>query len=107
MTFAPENPHPNPKPNSSAIISEVLTHWEITDRDNPSLKRYYLLHWSSEFFLHADYWGVITHQGLEYHIIYHNCLREHLTAVKDVALSFRKLGFMPYGYVLVKPIYKD
>lgn len=88
------------------IYLAILDYWVIPPALKDRLDKYYLLHWEKDYFFNQSLTGRIVHQDVEYLVLYHQCLPLHMTRadVKQVALSFRKLASMPYGYVLVKPI---
>lgn len=85
------------------MITEVLTQWTLPPNIIDRLDKYYLIKWECDVFNLYSKSSVIRHQGITYQIIYHDCLPEHFQHCTHVAMSFRKLAYMPYGYVLVKP----
>lgn len=89
-----------------SITSQVLTSWDISPKYIPQLERYYILHWSGEYFsnLYYNSFARFDHQGITYTMIFYKGLVNETLAASKVALSFRKTYGLAMGYVLVKPI---
>jgi hypothetical protein len=77
--------------------------WELSPEQREQLDRYYILHWTSSYFLghNPRYYETINHQGTVYKIVLYKCKWEDLSKVLDVRLSFRKNKEHKTGYVLV------
>lgn len=88
------------------IIHGYLRTWNIPSHTRKYFDKYYLLHWSTEYFLASRlaYGNIIEHQGENYFIVLHKCSLEELTKCETVQLSFRKLENKLFGIALVRPL---
>lgn len=88
--------------------SAILQDWYLPPEFKYRLEKYYLLHWQREYFEEQSFAGagMITHQGVEYLIVYYNTTPLILTKYQEVKLSFRRFDSKQYhyGYVLVTPL---
>ncbi len=87
-------------------IHSYLREWNIPAYTRKYFEKYYLLHWSSQFFIgnRLAYGNVIEHQGENYFIILHKCSMDEIALSEQVQLSFRKLENKLFGIVLVRPL---
>lgn len=77
-----------------SILAEAITSsWHLPNHLKRQLAKYYILRWSRSYFrlqpeLHQD---IIWHQGICYHVSYHECSYNDVTCAdsKQVWLSFR------------------
>jgi hypothetical protein len=86
------------------LMNDVISKWTLDAWQRSHLSNYYILHWSTPYFLAQSNKASLNHEGIEYLILYHKCMVAYIKEHDQVALSFRKLKSFPYGYVLVKPI---
>ena len=87
------------------IRSQLMKEFRLNKSLVSFLHKYYLLHWSGEYFQKQFYTkgGRISHQGEEYIMVFIDEPRTILSAPK-VQLSFRKLySTDAHGYVLILP----
>ena len=100
-------PPPNIIPKSP--LSNILQSWEIPAPEHDRMDRYYLLSWKSDYLFETlnnfptNSLSHLTHQEIEYNIIYHQCIPKTLHAYTDVLLSFRRINGWERGYVLIRP----
>ena len=88
------------------IRTQLIREFHLSSNIYRLLHKYYLLHWSGEYFQKQYYTkgGRIVHQDEEYILVFEEDPRKILAATK-VALSFRKLySADTHGYVLVKSL---
>lgn len=85
---------------------KTFSMYSKTARTN--LSHYFLLHWTSEYFLDSldgPDKSYITKDGIRYYVIYQEFLSpEHIATYKNVRLSFRKPHFLEAGFVLVRSV---
>jgi hypothetical protein len=89
---------------AQARLSSVLSKWSLDHEEQTILDKYFILYWETRHFQSLSRIGTITRQDIDYHIIYHQCLPNALDNHPYVALSFRRINSMTYGYVLVKGV---
>ena len=92
---------------SSEEYKLVMTQFHLSQELGAKLEKYYLLHWSTEYFLEtALRYTTIIHQDKEYLILYEKDNLKDVIRSKNVAVSFRFLGngISNYGYALVKKV---
>lgn len=87
-------------------IHEYLREWNIPQYSRRYFEKYYLLHWSTPYFIgnRLAYGNVIEHQGENYFIVLHKCSMDEIAICEQVQLSFRKLENKLFGLVLVRPL---
>lgn len=87
-----------------SLASELLTEFNLSPRYVDRLEKYYVLHWTGEWFERCNLSGIISHQGIQYAVCYYKCNLRDASEAKQVAISFRKLAdpFYPLGYAVVK-----
>ena len=88
------------------IPAPILNSFELHPELASTLDRYYLLHWSGEYF--QSLYSVsprFNHQGIPYQILFHQGDVAGVLSATKVAVSFRYLG-SPYshGYALVRAV---
>jgi hypothetical protein len=88
-----------PKTSRLSPLSEFLTQWEVSEKAQKELDRYYLLYWQGNYFWSQNQTGELEHQGEHYQIIYHGCLPRDIRFNTRVALSFRLLEKDKYPYL--------
>jgi hypothetical protein len=97
---------PLPKyPPSSSTISHTLFSWVIPEIERERLDRYYLLKWESQYFYgnHSQF-STITHQNVEYNVVYlNNHTPKTLLSHTHILLSFRRVNGWERGYVIIQP----
>ena len=90
-------------PPPSSLISHCLFSWTIPPVERDRLDRYYILHWSVDYFYSLQNLSCITHQGIEYNTQFYECTPGELRSAKQMLLSFRRINGWERGYVLVTP----
>ena len=90
----------------TTFAERIQSDWALSKTDISKLDKYYILHWSTEyFFKRLEIWETqILHQDIVYTVKFHNCDKSHFQWSDQVALSFRKSMLLNTGTVLVKPI---
>lgn len=93
---------------SPEFLDSITSKWNLPAPIISELHKYYLLHWSGEYFqsLYYTRGALITHQGHKYGLIW---LKGHTEAeilsASRVAISFRKhLQDDPIGFAIVRPL---
>jgi hypothetical protein len=96
-------------PDNKHTIDECLKTFSMYSKTaRTNLSHYFLLHWTSEYFLDSldgPDKSYITKDGIRYYVIYQEFLSpEYITAYENVRLSFRKPHFLEAGFVLVRSV---
>ena len=95
--------------NSStpSLLTELLTAWNVSPASRLRLRKYYVLHWSYEYFKNykEQHFGIIQHQEKDYLTVYHKCTPLSLSLYPEIKISLRlQAGSMyTYGYALITP----
>lgn len=80
--------------NRSVVKFLLTKSFSISSLFRDCFKRYYILYWRAEYFLHRTEGtaGLLTQDGLEYVILYHRTTRGKILHYqrKQVILSFRE-----------------
>lgn len=92
-------------------IDECCRTFHIYDHEvRKALDKYFLLHWSTEYFLEQlanPESGFLIKDGIRYYVMYQELLdNEYVKQYSDLRLSFRKLSSLPFGFVLVRSLRK-
>lgn len=96
-------------PDNKHTIDECLKTFSMYSKTaRTNLSHYFLLHWTSEYFLDSldgPDKSYITKDGIRYYVIYQEFLSpEYLSAYRNVRMSFRKPHFLEAGFVLVRSV---
>lgn len=84
------------------LHNELINNWTLPHRQ-ADLDKYYLLYWNPVYFDAVWNEGIITREGIDYQVVYHNCRPAELRNERQIALSFRRAvqEFNLPAYVLV------
>lgn len=90
-----------------SLHKRCILDWSLPPDYADCLEKYYILHWSRDWFVKQTSSGGITHQGTFYCIIFaQGQTIADVIAPPTVAISFRKMHGMMYGYAMVRGIQK-
>lgn len=90
--------------NSSIELPELYTDFSLRPEIVSQLEKYYILHWSGEYFSDLFYRsaGRFKHQEHYYQTVFQEKQMALALRAKIVAVSFRKLPKVSIGVALVK-----
>ena len=91
---------------SRSLHTAVMLDWNIPPEQSELLEKYYLLHWSGEYFMeqYRHGYGRLHHQGTNYSILFYSGMTRECMNAPDVAISFRKMKLFPYGYAMIRSL---
>jgi len=87
----------------SDMHSALINRFELTPEQAAACEKYYILHWRGAHFKHVMRNGIITHQGVDYLVVYTECKPTDILTSSYLYVSFRKPA-KEYGlqaYVLI------
>ena len=97
-----------PDISTGELHKRILLDWSLPPDYAMCLEKYYILHWSRAWFINQTRKVGITHQGVFYAIVFkHGQTIADVISTPTVAISFRKMHTMAYGYAMVKGVQKE
>lgn len=84
----------------------LINRFELTQEQQAACEKYYILRWRGDHFKHVLASGTITHQGVQYLVVYKDCKPTDIKLHSVLYLSFRKpakeYGLQAYVLISIK-----